>query len=374
MRTWMLVHRCVPLKLTLYDTSVYWVCCCVDAPLVSSCLPARVDSAGKPACEDCGRRLSTCKGKLHKKEPGHICHRCYTKGSRPPSAALSIVAPTATLKRSHKRRADSDPGTQPADTNLPAQLESPSLPCVPPQEQHCSTAASLSALPLLLQPNWLSHQWRLRPSCRRTRATAAAWMAVINSGKLKRWQEKRGGHIQHDTHISLACAAEDGVRVRLVSGSEQLGRDMLAELGEDSSRLKLAGIKLLSMQSGEGQQDVHYDIHEYSLAKRCFTLLIYLTPTLSTAVSPLPLSDLRHTFTAGQQKPPLSFLCKITKDKLYTTRVEAGDAMVFRCDVPHCALANPDAHTRYVCFMLFSPKGEATPDTEDQRYPHEVEN
>ena len=119
------------------------------------------------------------------------------------------------------------------------------------------------------------------------------------------------------------------MRVRLVSGSEQLGRDMLAELGEDSSRLKLAGINLLSMQSGEGEQDVHYDLQEYSLAKRCFTVLIYLTSTLSTAVSPLPLSDLRHTFTVGQQKLPSSFLCKTTKDKLYTTRVEAGDAMVF---------------------------------------------
>jgi hypothetical protein len=332
-----------------------------------------MDSAGYVACEECGRRLSRCKGKLHKKDPGHICQSCYDKIRRHPSSASPTSPPLSSPKRSHKRRrADSDPGRLLTDTNLPAQLESPSRPFISPQKQHPSAAASLSSLPLLLQPNWLSHQWRLRPCCRRTRATAAAWSAVINSGELKRWQEKRGGYLQHDTHISLVCAAEDGVRVRLVSGSEQLGRDMLAELGEDSSRLKLAGIKLLSMSSGEGEQEVHYDVQDYSLAKRCFTVLIYLTPTLSTAVSPLPLSDLRHTFTEGQQKPPSSILCKITKDKLYTTRVEAGDAMIFRCDVPHCALANPDAHTRYVCFMLFSPKGEATPDTEDQRYPHGV--
>lgn len=197
-------------------------------------------------------------------------------------------------------------------------------------------------------------------------------MAVIDSGELRKWEVKRGGYLQHETHDSLVCAAEDGVRVRLLSGSQQLGRDMLKELGVDSSELKLAGIKLLSMKSGEGEQEVHYDVQAYDLAKQCYTVLVYLTPTLSTAVPPLPLVDLRATFSTGQRKPSAAALANITKDKLYTTRVEVGDAMLLRCDVPHCALANPDAHTRYVCFMMFSPKGAPSPDTEDQRYPHGV--
>jgi hypothetical protein len=53
--------------------------------------------------------------------------------------------------------------------------------------------------------------------------------------------------------------------------------------------------------------------------------------------------------------------------------VEAGDAMLFRCDVSHFGVANPDAHTRFVAFMMFSPRGIQPPDTEEQRYPHGVD-
>jgi len=46
--------------------------------------------------------------------------------------------------------------------------------------------------------------------------------------------------------------------------------------------------------------------------------------------------------------------------------------MLFRCDVPHYGVANPDVHTRYVAFMMFSPKDRKPPDTDEQRYPHGV--
>lgn len=109
----MFVHLCVPLKLTLYDARVSCVCCCLGAPLVSVRLAPRVDSACKPACEQCGRRLADCKGKLHKKDPGHICHRCYTKASRSPSSGSSTSTSLSSPMRSHKRRrANSDPGKQ----------------------------------------------------------------------------------------------------------------------------------------------------------------------------------------------------------------------------------------------------------------------
>jgi hypothetical protein len=162
--------------------------------------------------------------------------------------------------------------------------------------------------------------------------------------------------------------------VRLLSGSEQLGRDMLAEKGIDTSTLQLAGIKLLSMERGEGQQEIHYDIPEYSLARHCYTVLLYLTPTLSTAVPSLPVAALRDTFSTGEKRPPPAALQLLNRDRFYTTRVEAGDAMLLRGDVPHCGMANPDAHTRYLAFMLFSPRGVKQPDTEEQRYPHGVKD
>lgn len=92
---------------------------CVDASLVSAglALLSRVDSAGKPACEKCGRRLSRCKGKKHTHGAGHICQDCYDKlrGKRKGSFSASSsccsstdgVAPTP----KKKRRTASDPGS-----------------------------------------------------------------------------------------------------------------------------------------------------------------------------------------------------------------------------------------------------------------------
>jgi hypothetical protein len=85
---------------------------CVDTLLVSACLVARVDSAGKPACEECGRRLTSCKGKLYKRNPGYVCQRCFNYTWRTPVSG-AIPAPIAIEKQSRKRRASSDPGESP---------------------------------------------------------------------------------------------------------------------------------------------------------------------------------------------------------------------------------------------------------------------
>jgi hypothetical protein len=313
-----------------------------------------VDTSGWLACEECGRRLSCCKGKLHKRDPGHICQDCYNRARKPPSAVLSAAAsPPVEPLRSHKRRATSVPGQFAADN---------AVTLAPPP------------LPLHKQVIWSSHRWTLRPSCRRSRATAAAWHALISSGELRQWEVKRGRFYQHDTHQSLSCSLVDAARVRLLSGSEQLGRDILREQGVDPSTLQFAALKIVSMATGKGQQEIHYDIPDYDLATQCYTVLLYLAPTLSTAVSSLPLEKIRQTFSSSDALPSSAALNILTRKMFYSTRVETGDAMMFRCDVPHFGVANPDAHTRYVAFMMFSPRGIKIPDTEEQRYPHGVED
>jgi hypothetical protein len=347
-------HQEPLLNLAPSDAPVCRAYYCVEAPHVIACSAPRMDSSGWPACENCGRRLSCCKGKLHKRDPGHICQDCYNRARKPPSAVLSAAfSPPAEPRRSHKRRATSDLGQSATDN---------AVTLAPP------------SLPLHKQGIWPSHRWALRPSCRRSRATAAAWHALISSGELRQWAVKRGGFYQHDTHESLSCSLEDAVRVRLLSGSEQLGRDILREQGVDPSALQLAGLKIVRMATGEGEQEIHYDIPDHDLATQCYTVLLYLVPTLSTAVSSLPLQALRESFTSGDQLPSLAARRILSREMFYSTRVDAGDAMVFRCDVPHYGVANTDAHTRYVAFMMFSPRGRKIPDTEEQRYPHGVED
>jgi hypothetical protein len=183
---------------------------------------------------------------------------------------------------------------------------------------------------------------------------------------------KRGGFWQHSTDASLPCSFLDEQRARLRHGSDRLGRQILFTLGVDASRLQLAAVKLLRTSQGEGQQEIHYDIPDYDRACQCFSLLLYLTPTESTAVPTLPLSDLRAVFSSGEQRPPAEALAKVQRSHFYTTRVQPGDVMVLNCAVPHFGVANPDSHDRHVVFLLFSPRRSPAPDTEEQRYPHGV--
>jgi hypothetical protein len=163
------------------------------------------------------------------------------------------------------------------------------------------------SLPSLFDlPVFNTHGWALRAPTRSTRGTAASWLELAQSDELKQWEVKRGGFWQHDTHPSLQCSFLDEKRVRLLHGSERIARQLLHELGVDSTRtaLQLAAAKLLRTNPGEGRQEVHYDITEYKRAARCFTVLLYLTPTLSTQLPRLSLAETRCCFTEGEKLPP----------------------------------------------------------------------
>jgi hypothetical protein len=85
-------HRLPPNR-TLIDAPVCALYCYAGAPLAFSCARARVDSAGEPACELCGRRLRTVKGKLYKHENGRICQRCHDITRRPHHAPSGTLTP-----------------------------------------------------------------------------------------------------------------------------------------------------------------------------------------------------------------------------------------------------------------------------------------
>ena len=154
-------------------------------------------------------------------------------------------------------------------------------------------------------------------------------MTLGTSTELKSWEEKRGGFSQHSTHDSLVCSHLDELRVRVRKSSEALGRSVLHGLEVDATTLQLVDIKLLRAAAGKGLQEVHYDVPEYKKAAQCYTVLLYLTPTESTAVPKLPLSELRDTFTEGEKKPTAAALKKLQRENFHTWRVEAGDLLAF---------------------------------------------
>jgi hypothetical protein len=289
---------------------------------------------------------------LYKDGAGKMCSNCYKlrEGIRTAPAPPVPSAPA----RSHKRK-------QPAAPAAPA---APAVTLAPPP----------SLLSLFDLPVFNTHGWALRASTRSTRGTAASWLELAQSDELKQWEVKRGGFWQHDTHPSLACSLLDEKRVRLLQSSERHARQLLHELGVDSSHtaLQLAAAKLLRTNPGEGQQEVHYDITEYKRAARCFTVLLYLTPTLSTQLPRLSLAETSCCFTEGETLPPASARAVLTRDKFVAKRVDAGSMLALRCITAHWGEANPDDGQRYVLFMLFSPSTSRKPDTEEQRYPHGV--
>ncbi len=260
------------------------------------------------------------------------------------------MQPTAV--RSHKR-ARSDPGKQPAAAAV--LIAPPPLPV--PLKRSFHTLGSL-----------------LHPSTRSSRATASSWLDLAVNDELREWEEKRGGYYQHDTAKSLVCSFLDEKRVRLRHSAERVARAQLSNIGADATSLRLAAIKLLRSSTGKGEQEIHYDITEYARAVKCFTVLIYLTPTLSTAIPTLPMEEMRHCFTEGEKRPSAAALSFLSRDKFQSERVAAGDVLTLNCAVPHYGVANPDEHDRFVLFLLFFPSSSPTPDTEEQRYPHGVKD
>jgi hypothetical protein len=173
---------------------------------------------------------------------------------QPPTASVIVDTPAP---RSHKRKAASDPG----EFALP---------------------------PLLLhqQATFSSHGWTLLESSRRARSIAQSWHSLATSDELRLWEQKRTKYWQHDAGLSLTCSLLEEQRVRLLSSSESLARNLLASLHVDATvaALRCDAVKLLRSKPGEGQQDVHFDVTTYAIALQCYVVLLYLNDTESTAV------------------------------------------------------------------------------------------
>jgi hypothetical protein len=329
----------------LTDASMSCACWCIGAPWRAVAPRSRVTPNGRAACEECGRELSKCKGKLYKHDPGKICQQCYD-GTRRNTPMLSVpVAPV----RSHKRK---HPPAGQNSSSIPAiRIAPPPIPLVLPLQQQ---------------------GWKLHAASRTSRALCTSWLHLAEDNELKQWELKRGGYYQHETERSLTCSFLDEKRARLRHSADRVARDLLCKSGVEPSFLKLAAIKLLRAFKGDGEQIVHFDIIEYDLATQCYTVIFYLTDTISTAVPIAPLADLRDCFTEGEKHPSPSAKAKLVDEKLHTKRVTAGSSMIINCACPHRGKANPDERTRFVLFLNYYPSQMKAPDTEEQRYPHGV--
>ena len=119
----------------LTDAPPKCACCCAGAAAVSAGPGPREDSSGKPACEDCGTRLSRCKGKLYKRGAGKICQGCYNEARPAAQPSATPLTPVQRSKRPYeslastqqwKRRREALSGVQAA--NCPLEVLQPAPP------------------------------------------------------------------------------------------------------------------------------------------------------------------------------------------------------------------------------------------------------
>jgi hypothetical protein len=102
---------------------------------VSSCPGPYRDDAGKLGCENCHRRLTTCKKPLHILNPGHICQTCYDR-IRSGKPSRVNTEPSSPRPAKKQRRSKSDPGKPlpTASTRLRIRAPKPLLPPIKPRE------------------------------------------------------------------------------------------------------------------------------------------------------------------------------------------------------------------------------------------------
>ena len=166
----------------------------------------------------------------------------------------------------------------------------------------------------------------------------------------------------------LSNADADGRRSSTAQKCIADQRKLFEQLGVDMTDLECSEWSLLMARSGTGLQPVHFDIPVYRHAVRMFTVILYCTPTMSTAFPKLSLANLRDTFTTGEAEPSLEAMEKLTDDKFISLPVQPGQLAVFRCDVPHYGVLNTAKEDRVVAFFLWGQRLQPHHCT-IQRYP-----
>jgi hypothetical protein len=329
---------------------------CVEEEVVSAGLKkSRVDKAGKPACEQCGTRLSRCKGKLHLQSPGHVCTPCYKKSIRPASSAASTSSPPPPKRR----RVASDPGQLSAST------------------QHNAGNKRVSApIPLSITPpapySFSTHGWMLHKASRSSVTISSTWNDVL--AEVQQFITIRGEMQQTDTSLPIThCERINTVRIYARAGTESLMRSLLRKADVEEQALTLSEMQLVRSPPGCGLQKPHYDIEDYEAASQSYVCILYCTDTMSTAVCVRPLTEMRCTFTEAEDALDGAALAMVKDPSSFISQpVEAGQALLMRCDSLHNGIENTLSCDRVVVFGLFVPakmKRNYQASAEVMRYP-----
>jgi hypothetical protein len=311
---------------------------------------ARVDKAGKPACEKCGDRLSRCKGKPHLQSPGYICNACYLSNRR---SFFSNSSP-ARAPPPKRRRHTSDPGESSSHTSLagntrisaPLQLASTSVPVY----------------------SFFSHGWRFHDETRAGKTLASVWKSIVP--EVKEWEVIRGQMSQTAASISFERAQVEALRISARGNMEMMMRAMMRKDGTDESVLYLAEMQLVVSPYLHGLQKPHYDLVDFEVAHHSHVIIFYCDDTDSTAVPVHTLEEMRSTFMNGEKRLSIdAHSLAASEDSYKSFPVRAGSALHMSALALHHGIKNLNKTDRRTVFGLFVPKWLKGVNAQTMRYP-----
>jgi transposase-like protein len=137
--------------------------------------------------------------------------------------------------------------------------------------------------------------------------------------------------------------------------------------------LHLVALKALDSDPGYGRQQLHYDVVELEQAKRCVSVLIYGSDTMTTEFPLYDKHTMRPAFINGTVATPSEedTIQRLIRDENFASfAVKAGSMAVFTGTVCHRGINNPDQRQRPTIYLLFSPSTAKHQDNQ-QRIPNQ---
>jgi hypothetical protein len=200
------------------------------------------------------------------------------------------------------------------------------------------------------------------------RASASAEIEELES-LVKEWKPIRGGMEEILTHLPLADPRAEDIRCRIPAACQADQLAALESLGLPVDDICCSEMAVLRADPGVGLQPIHFDIPYYVDA----VLLMYCNKNMSTAISKLPLWQMRGTFTEAEE-PPLPEAMELLVDSNFISiPVDPGALLAFRTDVPHFGVRNNSSTPRVLLFALWGPKIDP-PKCFKQRFPKGEKN
>ena len=132
-------------------------------------------------------------------------------------------------------------------------------------------------------PQWSTHDWKLFPATLKSSnlcPTASSFVSSLNTDKLQAlWTGIRDKVKQLNMKKRLLNASLqlNNDRKRLCIEIEDAARAVLGTVIHNCNPLFCTEIKLLNAPPHYGEQNVHYDISDYTLASHCYGVFVYIT-------------------------------------------------------------------------------------------------